>query len=266
MRCAALCFILLAGSTFAQAGTFVDRQITVEGEQFHYKIYVPELPRAKPDAVPVVLYLHGAGGIGSDGKQTETGLGLALREHPERFPFIAVFPQASARWVVPRMEELALATLDATLAEPDLHADRSRVYLVGYSVGAAGAWRIASGNIARFAAVVAISGTVHSAPKLFTAEELVADQKAHPYLQATDPFAALAEQLTSVPVAVFHGTADTVVPPAESRSIVRALEQRKAHVRFTEYPRVSHTEILARVLNDATLWQWLLAQRRSEAH
>ena len=84
-----------------------------------------------------------------------------------------------------------------------------------------------------------IAGTVHSAQKLFTPEEPAEDARAHPYLSAPDPFAALANQLAGLPIAVQHGSADAVVPVERSRAIVRALERRKgAELRRPARPAV----------------------------
>lgn len=72
---------------------FVNRTI-VDGDGVHrYQVFVPsDYERGRP--LPVILFLHGADERGTDGRrQTEVGLGRALRRTPERYPAIVVFPQ-----------------------------------------------------------------------------------------------------------------------------------------------------------------------------
>src|SRR6266545_1303995 len=75
---------------------FLDRVVTVGGHTYRYQVFVPA---AYGDSLayrwPVILFLHGAGERGTDGlRQTQVGLGSAMRRDPGRFPAIAVFPQA----------------------------------------------------------------------------------------------------------------------------------------------------------------------------
>lgn len=240
-------------------GTFVQRTLWFGEQSFRYSVFVPAEPGPAP---PILLYLHGAGGIGSDGTaQLGSGLAAALRHEPNRFATIVVFPQASERWVTPRMERLALEALERSSSE--FHADRQRTYLMGFSVGGAGAWRLAYLHPHRFAALVVIAGTVRSAPRLFTVREYAADERTHAYLHASDPFLALALRLRGLPIAVYHGSCDSVVSPSESRRVVSALRSQSSNVRFTEYPGVDHTGALKNVLVDRTLFPWLLSQVRS---
>jgi predicted peptidase len=199
--------------------------------------------------------------MGTDGAaQVSSGLAAAIRAKPNDFPMIVVFPQASERWVTPRMERLALATLDQS--ESEFNADANRTYIMGYSVGGAGAWRLAYLHPNRFAALVAIAGTVRSAAGLFNARELSADVRTHAYLRARDPFVALAARLRRLPIRVYHGSEDHIVPPVESRSIVVALRSFSSNVRFTEFRGVNHEGVLPKVLADISLNPWLLAQHR----
>ena len=52
------------------------------------------------------------------------------------------------------MQDMAMATLDATLHE--FNGDLDRVYLTGFSLGGAGVVRMAGGWPTRFAALLAV--------------------------------------------------------------------------------------------------------------
>ncbi len=74
--------------------------------------------------------LHGRGERGGEGMfQTQIGLPLQVRDHPERWPFIIVMPQCTYPnfWTDPDMLAMAVAALDQEAVE--FHADPLRTYL-----------------------------------------------------------------------------------------------------------------------------------------
>lgn len=88
---------------------------------------------------PVILFLHGAAEGGTDGKKPAVvGLGKAIRDKHEKFPFIAVFPQSqTGGWEADGVEgKRAMAILDEV--QNDDQTDKKRVYLTGLSLEAAG--------------------------------------------------------------------------------------------------------------------------------
>src|SRR5262245_7214152 len=78
------------------AGGFSDRVFKdADGKEFKYVVFVPH-DYSADKAWPVILFLHGAGERGSDGKaQVEVGLGPAIQKREKTFPFIIVFPQCA---------------------------------------------------------------------------------------------------------------------------------------------------------------------------
>ncbi len=65
-----------------------------DGGESKYVVFVPHTYDGTSDA-PALLFLHGAGQIGKDGlDQIDGGLGAAIRQREQTFPFITVFPQA----------------------------------------------------------------------------------------------------------------------------------------------------------------------------
>lgn len=247
--------VLLAGSVGAQTGEprFVERTVAVAGRRFRYQVYLPA-GYAERRRWPVILFLHGAGERGTDGRrQTTVGLGPALRAHPRRFPAIVVFPQAppDSQWVgLPA--EAALAALDRTLAE--FRGDPDRVYLTGISMGGHGAWYLAYRHPERFAALAPICGWVEERPE-FPGSVPVVPSDSGPVLPA------LARRLAGMPIWIFHGEADSVVPVGASRGAAAALRAGSSAVRYTEYPGLGHNVWDAAYGSD-DFARWLLAQRR----
>lgn len=229
---------------------FLDRVITHTGVEYAYQVYVP--PSYRPsEAAPVILFLHGAGERGSDGKrQSEVGLGAAIREHPERWPAIVVLPQVpeGQSWVGPA-GAMAMAALDQTLG--GFRGDPTRIYLTGLSMGGNGSWALGYRHPDRFAAIVAVCGFLSSGPGFpsFLATRTV------------DAAAEVAARLKGIPIQVFHGDADRVVPATESRQVVAALRAVGADVQYTELPGVGHNAWDA-AYGSAEVARWLFSQRK----
>ena len=151
----AIMFLLNAALCNAQSAEsgFLNRTVSLDGIEYRYQTYVP-LNYNSTEKWPVMLFLHGAGERGSDGlKQTQVGLGKAIRLNPERWQSIAVFPQVPAGESWQGIAgDIALAALDATIAE--FSVDESRLYLTGISLGGNGTWYLGYQNTERFAALV----------------------------------------------------------------------------------------------------------------
>ncbi len=244
--------LVVSGSIPAQERPtgFLDRVIQVEGTTHRYQVYVPS--SYEPGTRwPVILSLHGAGERGTDGLiQTEVGLGSAIRRFPSRYPAIVVFPQAptDTAWTgLPG--RVAMAALDRTMKE--FSTDPARVYLTGLSMGGNGAWSLAYAHPERFAAAVVICGFIAGGTRF--PSFLPAD--------TADPAALLASRVSKLPIWVYHGDADNVVPVAGAREIVERLRQTGSTVKYTELPGVGHNSWDA-AYRSAEVAAWLFAQRK----
>jgi predicted peptidase len=232
---------------------FLNRTVRVNGTEYPYCVYVPR--DFDPTRTwPVVLFLHGSGERGSDGlRPSQTGLGSAIRLEPSRVPAIAVFPQAplDSRWIG-EPADAAMAALDAASAE--FHGDRDRTYLTGLSMGGYGSIHLALANPRRFAAVVIVCGGLlpHATTTAVRRSPLIPD--------GVDPYAFVAHALRAVPMWIFHGADDPVIPVDEGQHFDEELKKAGANVRYTEYPGVGHNA-WDRAYGEAELWSWLFAQR-----
>ena len=233
---------------------FLSRETTLFRKPCRYQVYVP--PGFSADrAWPVILFLHNNNEGGRDGlRQTEVGIGPAIRRNPERFPAVVVFPQAPLGypWRGPTAG-LALKCLDHALEE--FRGDPDRVYLTGVTLGGYGTWRLALRNPNRFAALVPIGGglDVPGQRNVMRPTDL-ADPLPEPYLEA-------ARKLKHLSTWLFHGEEDSVISVSESRVMALALQQVGAPVRYTEYPDVNHMA-WEPAYAEPELLPWLLSQRR----
>lgn len=246
---------LVAVSQAVQTG-FLDRSVRLGGTNYNYQVFVPrQFDRRK--RLPVILALHGGGEYGSDGvRQTTVGLAPAIRRNVERFPALIIFPQAKADgkpgWQLDG-GDAAMAALDKTIRE--FNGDAKRVVLTGLSAGGNGSWSLASRYPQRFAAVVVVCGFVFEF-------EGRASKVHYPALSnEPDPYTAIAKRVSSLPIWIFHGDADDVVPPDESRRMYAALKKLGASVRYTELPKANHNAWDA-AYGNAELIDWIMKQRR----
>ncbi len=254
---AILIFALLAAVNGQKTETgFLDRAVAVGVVEYRYQVFVPRSFNRR-ERWPVILALHGGGEYGSDGlRQTSVGLAPAIRRNVDRFPAIVIFPQAKADgqpgWQLDG-GKAAIAALHRTIKE--FRGDPKRVVLTGLSAGGNGSWYLASHYPDRFAAVVVVCGFVSE----FRGR---ASAVLYPALSPdADPYAAIAARVRSLPIWIFHGDADDVVRPEESRRMYAALKKLGAEVTYTEIPKANHNA-WDPAYSRADLIEWMLKQRR----
>lgn len=235
---------------------FLDRSVVVEKKEYRYQVFIPrEFTRSRK--WPVILALHGGGEYGDDGvRQTSVGIGAAIRRNVSRFQAIVVIPQAKADgkpgWQLDG-GRAALAALDNTIKE--FRGDQDRVILTGYSAGGNGSWFLASRHPERFAAVVVVCGFVSK----FTSPS---NKIEYPALaDGPDPHAAIAKRVSGLDIRMYHGDADDIVLPDESRKMAAALKALGANYEYFELPKVNHNA-WDPAYNDAGLIEWMLKQRK----
>lgn len=204
----------------------LNRAVTVS---MNYLLALPKDYDQKP-SWPLLLFLHGAGERG-DNLDLLKKHGLPkLIEAGQQFPFIVVSPQCPKdHW----WEPFELKVLLDDLVQK-YKVDQDRIYLTGLSMGGFGTWALAAYYPDRFAAIAPVCG-------------------------GGDP--VWVKRIAHIPVWVFHGAKDPVVPLARSEQMVDALKKKNATVKLTVYPEATHdswTETYA----DPQLYQWLLQQKR----
>lgn len=206
-----------------------DKQI-VKKVRLGYLLALPEHYDALADrSWPLLVFLHGIGGRGVDLERVkEYGIPRLIEEQRFEWPFIIVSPQCPSDSYWP-MEKDAVAALIEEVANT-YAVDRTRIYLTGLSMGGYGAWDLAIAYPDLFAAVVPICGGGNQ-------EEVAL--------------------IKHVPVWVFHGAKDNIVPIEESEKMVKALEEADGNVTLTVYADAGH-DAWTETYNNPELYEWLL--------
>lgn len=215
-----------------------------------YRLFRP----AASGKLPLVLYLHGSGGMGDD-NQKQLGLGnvfgtrvWALPGNQKTFPCFVVAPQTDRGWVrydpaqtegaarpVPGLGEgsrLALEIVDALRRE--FAVDERRIYVTGQSMGGAGTWNVITHRPRLFAAAVICCGS----------------------MSTEDGSGSLDTRLWN-----FHGDSDKAVPVSTSRDRMTARRKAGGHPLSTEYAGVDHN-VWEWAYTEPELLKWVFAQRR----
>ena len=242
--------------------TFEEKSAGLE-KQYEARVYKSDLTMPyrlfRPKAsgkLPLVLYLHGSGGLGDD-NQKQLGLGNVfgtrvwlLPENQKNFPCYVVAPQTDTGWVhydlsheaqgviglLPGLGDgarLALGIIDALCRE--FAIDERRIYVTGQSMGGAGTWHMTAQRPKLFAAAVACCGSQ-------TGEDAV--------------------DSISTPLWNFHGAADKSVAVALSRDRIAAMRKAGGHPLYTEYAGVDHN-VWQWAYTEPELVKWVFAQRRA---
>lgn len=254
MRHAALvllgAMVLLGGSGHRAVASpragFLFEEITVEGRDYPYAVYVPRGLDVS-DPVPAILFLHGMGESGTDGSRPlAVGLGPAIMLEPERWPFVVIMPQKptpGSAW-----EDHADAVLAILHREIERHGiDPDRIGLTGLSQGGHGAMVLGARYPGRWACVAPICGYGPTPGRRGT-RAWVTDP-------ADPAVRAIGAGLADLPVWLFHGAADAVVPVEQSRLIAGAVEAAGGQAKLTIYPDVGHNS-WDKAYRESGLWTW----------
>jgi len=228
----------MAASAIAQQPS-AGMQVPVNGttvfvkkaQAYPYLLFLPKnYNEALPGGFPVLLFLHGSGERGTDIQLVKKNGTPGFVESMDDFPFILITPQC------PSVEIWDSERLMAVLDEVTAHynVDTTRIYCTGLSMGGYGTFALAAAYPSRFAAIAPVCG---------------------------GGFALTAEKLRNIPVWAFHGDADPVVPPLESKNMVDAINFFGGNARLTLYPGVGHNA-WEKAYSDPELYRWLLMHKK----
>ena len=198
--------------------------------------YIERLPDSYngEDLLPTIIFLHGAGTVGSDINLLTSNPYFTSTDSLD-FPFATVAPLCETGvWfdVFEQLKEFATAVSKMPFVDPN------RLYIVGNSMGGYGTWQLAMSLPELFAAIVPICG---------------------------GGMAWRTKQLNKIPVWAFHGQLDDTVFVDESIHMVNETNRRGGNARLTIFPDADHNS-WDPAYATKELWPWLLSQKRKDSN
>lgn len=197
---------------------------------------------------PLVIQLHGSGGIGRDNSSQLDRLAKSwampeIRLHYPAYVLVPQFPERSANYGPASADQHAQASpvLSAALElaneiTADNPVDSTRIYALGFSMGGSAAWLLPTLQPDLLAAIVPISG-----------------------IAPADEHAAAFKNL---PVLAMHGNADDENPiTADKRFVAAVLAAGAKQIQLREYEALPHAPPAD--IHPGNWWRdWLFQQRR----
>ena len=224
----------------------------IEGnDTLPYRLYRSEKADTMTEALPLVLFLHGAGERGNDNyMQLKHCIKYFLEDTiTSRYPFLLMVPQCpdGKRWVntdwslsehtmdsVPTVELFGVMTVLDGLVDVGA-VDSTRVYICGISMGGYGTWDALQRWPEKFAAAIVICGGGDT---------------------------AYAHAMKSIPFYIFHGMLDRAVMPSRSIQMYNALKEvGNEEAILVTYPELGHVCWDA-AFSTPGLFKWLFGKRR----
>jgi predicted peptidase len=225
---------LCLGHTLKAQGFVQTEYKNSKGTLLRYAILKPA--KIKPDTkYPLLVSLHGSGGRGNKKWQGNCAANKVLSQPAmrQKYPCYIIAPTVgrNERWAgapLAALIELIKSSLKKHPIDPD------RIYVTGQSMGGAGTYSAILKEPNLFAAAVPVCGRGQP------------DQ---------------AKKIVHLPIWIFHGELDRVVPTITSRNMVTALVWAGGKPIYTEYVGVGHNSWTP-AYADEKLWKWLFAQKK----
>ena len=219
--------VILTGSCSAQSSLESGTATITDEVTYDYYLYFPEgYSRDNDSNFPLLLFLHGGGESGKE-------LSLVKKHGPPKmmaegypFPFMVLAPQhpEEKKWWDIHAVKILLDEISQKY-----RVDPTRIYLTGLSRGGSAAWDLAANYPDTFAAMAVVCG------------------------MAPDPYAHWINR--EMPIWVFHGEDDPVIPVEESDRMVEKLKKLGYNVKYTRYEDVGHDAWIPAYSTDA-LYTW----------
>lgn len=200
---------------------------------YKYAGYLPRnYGREKDRKYPLILFLHGQGAKGSDLNPLYSSgiIQTMLRVDDNNFIVVCPLCPADGGWLSHTLNRFLKQICEK------YPVDKSRIYLTGISMGGHGSYQFACDYPQNFAAVAPVCGAGST-------------RKAR-------------GSLRHLPIWIFHGAQDEIVPVSRSYQMIHALESVGAPVKYTIFPDMGHN--IGGVYEHRDLYAWFLQHKRND--
>lgn len=199
-----------------------------------YWLYTPKNATAN---MPMIVYLHGGSGRGSD-------LNLVIAGSLPKFISEGTVKDIPAYVLIPQCpenktwEQIATSVIELTdYVKTSKSINANKISLTGHSLGGTGTWKLGADYSSKFSCIAPLSGSVN---------------------------VGTASSYINLPVFAIVGSADTIVDPALSTNIVPAINQQGGNAQIKVYNNATHFDVPDLAYKDSTLniISWLISKTK----
>jgi predicted peptidase len=246
-----VCVVILWSSCTVKKGVLIPQQYKSGNTTLPYNIYYPESYK-KDTKLPIIIFLHGSGERGVDNQKQNVHVipYLTSPEIQSQYPAVIISPQCPENQTWSPVDRQSWRPLgSAPMTSPgkalmalidkiskDRHIEPNRIYIIGLSMGGFGTFDLVSRNPQRFAAAAPICGGAD-----------------------LDKMADYAH----VPMWIFHGAQDDVVPVRLSQEAYQKLVDLGGRASYTEFAEGNHS-VWEEAVRTPGFMDWLFAQYRGK--
>lgn len=201
-------------------------------EEYSYYLYFPKNYKDTGQPTALLLFLHGGGEAGRNLEDVKKHGPPKMMADGYDFPFLVLAPQNPYErrfWNVHHLRNLVLEIVKR------YNVDKNRLYLTGLSRGGSAAWEM-----------------VVQYPDMFAAMAVVCGVTPDNYSHWINP---------AMPIWVFHGSDDPIIPVTESDIMVQKLKEKGHSIKYTRYEGVGHNS-WEQAYQTPGLFEWLAQQKR----
>ncbi len=199
-----------------------------------YWLYTP--PNATAN-LPLIVYLHGGSGRGSDLALVVSGsLPQFLNNGSVKdVPAYVLMPQCPSTKTWEQLNTTVKELIDQVAADKKINI--KKISLTGHSLGGTGTWSLGATYATVFSCLAPLSGSVST---------------------------SIASRYTSLPVWAFVGSADATVDPKSSQDIVPLINSAGGRAQLKTYVGATHFDVPELVYKDQSvgLLNWLSSQSK----
>lgn len=193
--------------------------------------YILKLPANQKKKFPLMIFLHGSGERGNDLEKVKSHSPFTYQnEIKEEIAILAPQCPENVWWDTKLVYELIMATISK------YNIDTNRIYITGLSMGGWGTWKLAIEHPELFAAVV-------------------------PVCAPADRFMIINAGKLNMPIRIYHGALDDIVPPSESIDMHQKLKKENKQSELFIFSNDNHNSWDSTYSNPE-LYKWLLSQQK----
>lgn len=201
---------------------------------YGYWLYTPENATSN---MPLIVYLHGGSGRGSNLDLVVSGsLPKFLYDSTVKdIPAYILMPQCPANLTWEQIAPALIELIDNVKNSKQINA--SKISLTGHSLGGSGTWKIGATYPAKFSCIAPLSGSVQT-------------NSASSYI--------------NLPVWAFVGSADVIVDPVSSTTIVPMINNLGGNAQIKVYDGATHFDVPDLTYKDTSVnvLNWMISKTK----